>query len=374
MQQSMEEDQKMSSMPADIAKMANPSDSLLQSQRKDAEAQAAAAAAYQLTADKIAYAHGQMSAYAVAVDEAKQHTLEYAAQLTSLQSEFGSLDPSDSVKRQTVQTQINEVNAKQQLQAMQDAQNAFAQTWKGSITSIYDTVIQKANQTAQEVARISEQFIDGINDQLVKGMFGQKTSFSKVFEGASQSLAKTGLQKVEGSVLGSFGKKDGSSQQNALWVQLANNGGGPNFPHIATGLPVNGPNGQSLNIATQAASSGLLGMMNNSNFFSSLFGGRLFGAGGLFGGHFASGGDVMGGVPIDVGELGPERFVPHTSGHIIPNNQLPKSGPSVNIGHISGSDPVQTKQMVYQGMMMAHAQSVHDATHAVAQRQRRVPH
>jgi len=49
-------------------------------------------------------------------------------------------------------------------------------------------------------------------------------------------------------------------------------------------------------------------------------------AAGLFG--FANGGSVMGGVPVVVGERGPELFVPQSAGKIIANNQLGGSGAS----------------------------------------------
>jgi len=59
-------------------------------------------------------------------------------------------------------------------------------------------------------------------------------------------------------------------------------------------------------------SEGLLGMLNDSNWASSLFGGYLFSSGGIFSGlrGFASGGDVYGGAAIEVGENGPEIRTP----------------------------------------------------------------
>lgn len=53
----------------------------------------------------------------------------------------------------------------------------------------------------------------------------------------------------------------------------------------------------------------------------------------MFGGFFATGGSVKGGVPIVVGERGPELFVPNSSGSIVPNNKL-GGGNSVG-GHVN---------------------------------------
>lgn len=64
-----------------------------------------------------------------------------------------------------------------------------------------------------------------------------------------------------------------------------------------------------------------LGFLNNSDFFSGLGGGNLFGSGGIFSGlpGKASGGPVFAGHAYMVGEHGPEPFIPSVPGHIIPN-------------------------------------------------------
>jgi len=71
----------------------------------------------------------------------------------------------------------------------------------------------------------------------------------------------------------------------------------------------------------------VLGFLNNSDFFSALGGGSLFGSGGVFGGH-AGGGPVDAGMPGMVGELGPELFIPNVDGKIVPLNQIGGAGGS----------------------------------------------
>lgn len=65
------------------------------------------------------------------------------------------------------------------------------------------------------------------------------------------------------------------------------------------------------------------------NAFTGGVGGKLTTIGGIIGaglqGH-ASGGNVKAGVPIIVGEVGREVFVPDVPGHVVPNNQLGSIG------------------------------------------------
>jgi lambda family phage tail tape measure protein len=65
-----------------------------------------------------------------------------------------------------------------------------------------------------------------------------------------------------------------------------------------------------------------LGFLNNSDFFSSLGGGNLFGSGGIFGPGHASGGPVMPGTIYPVGEKGIEYFRPNVPGQILTQDQL----------------------------------------------------
>ena len=98
----------------------------------------------------------------------------------------------------------------------------------------------------------------------------------------------------------------------------------------------------------------------------------MFGSGSCFGGHFASGGDVPGGVAIDVGELGPERFVTPGPGKIIPNSQYSSGSTRLYID-ARGTDPALTRANVERGMRQTHMRAVADAQRISAERSRRVP-
>ena len=63
----------------------------------------------------------------------------------------------------------------------------------------------------------------------------------------------------------------------------------------------------------------------------------------------ATGGPVLGGNPYIVGERGPELFVPHGNGTIVPNNQLAGAGANVNVSfNITSWDSRDTLQAISQ--------------------------
>lgn len=330
---------------------------------------------------------GEINPNQLAQAQAAAHVAEYQEQLQALQQEladlhkndFGSLSGENTAKEMAVQLQINEAESKAHIQAMEDAQNEFATTWKGTITGIYDTVIQKSQQAMEQVKNISVEFIEGMNEVLAKTLTERHTagwtrdfrnSVSDQFRSGAEGLAKTSLERIEGGVLGGLGlgKRDGSSAAKALYVQMTSGAGAgtsglPDFSKLGSGYPqIFGPNGQTSGSAP-SITGGLLGWLNNSNWASSLFGGKLFGSGSLFGGY-ATGGDVIAGHAIDVGELGPERFVPYTNGQIIPNSQLTKNAPNIHIDARYSSDPAQTQVAVHRAMRAYYPQSVAAATAA----------
>jgi hypothetical protein len=111
----------------------------------------------------------------------------------------------------------------------------------------------------------------------------------------------------------------------------------------------------------------ILGSLSSSigNIFSSIGGslGNILGSiGGMFGGGgggfdlgsifsiatsffgFAEGGAVRGGMPITVGERGRELFIPNTSGTIVSNHDMAKTGSVVNI-NVSAVDVRGVEQL-----------------------------
>jgi hypothetical protein len=83
-------------------------------------------------------------------------------------------------------------------------------------------------------------------------------------------------------------------------------------------------------MAAQAALEAIFGAFGSGGGFGIGLAGVSAAGLGLIGGR-ASGGPVAANEPYVVGEEGPELFVPHSAGYIVPNNQLGAGGKTVNV-------------------------------------------
>lgn len=95
---------------------------------------------------------------------------------------------------------------------------------------------------------------------------------------------------------------------------------------------------------------------------------------GAFQGFFADGGDVRAGLAAIVGERGPEVFVPHTAGTIIPNHAL--GGKVEHHYHIDARgahDPAAVEAAVHRGMQQVINMTPRIALEAVVDYTRRTP-
>jgi len=369
------------------------------------------------------------------------HAKEYAATIAALDKA-----QSQGVDVTRLRTAAEAAYTKQQMSDSLAAESAF--------DKLFDHIRQGAQDVQQKVAAIMEHAVDGLNDEFVNAIFGDKTNFGRVFEDSSKSLLKTGLQYLEGSLLGKGKNKTpqqtfsdavdkfakavdgvGSGSGSASTAQsiashipfvtgiedkikssgvgqwLQQNGGkylpgamqslGGLFSMFQGSQHYKGEGSGVANALAKAnhdqnkwsrilgglggitsgigsamfAGAGGLAGLNDSDAAGQLFGGRLFGPGGIFDNlpGFASGGDVMGGRPIKVGELGPELFVPHTSGRIVPNNQLSGGGGPTYIIDAKGTDPALTQANVARAIAASNAHAVHQAQMRMIDRQRRVP-
>ena len=187
--------------------------------------------------------------------------------------------------------------------------------------------------------------VDGVNDEILKTMMGEKTNWRGTARNALGGFAKTGLETAEGSLmkllgLGGHKKADGYH----MWID--NLPGGMGAPGVAS-------------VATAAAGSG-----------GGFWGGLFSHIAGVFGGGHALGGAVAAGVPIDVGELGIERFTPMVPGSITSNRDL-RGGNTVMHIDARGTDPALTRENFSRALAATHAQAVRDASKAMYENRRR---
>lgn len=346
--------------------------------------------------DKIAVVTGALTPYQAAMNELNRSSESYTLQIQTLQAELDKLRENDALanalggdqalqaKEAALGSQIAALQGRMKLQQFMDAQNALSETWKGMVDGVWDELVRKSNDAQREMSQTASKFIDGLNTELAKGMTGQRMNFYSLFQSAAQSMAKTSIEQIEGAgmklLFGTDPRAKLGTRDNPLWTRAADEAAKissmslPDLTKIfGSAHPlVSGPGGGM----PGSIAGGLLGMLNNSNWFGKLFGGRLFGAGGIFSmlPHFALGGPMETNMPAIVGEDGPEVFMPTSSGRIVPHDRIGVgSGNTWNID-ARGTDPALTRENFQRALQATHAQATRDAMHAVSERRRRIPH
>lgn len=422
----------------------------------------------EMTASRTRYAEatGAISQHDAAVAMAAAHQEAFNAELTALNAQLQklaaatSLSADDAQKNADAQSklrmQIAQLNGQAQAQSMEDAQAT-----ESAMDRVYDHIRQGAQNLDQKIAAIMARTIDGVNDQIVGAMFGDRTNFAKVFEGSSRSMAKAFLEWGEGSLMGKKhqtpqDKFSGAVDRFSGAVDKITSGGSASMPSDVGSLPSSGgmlssipgvsgfadslknssigqwmhanagkympgamtamgglmsmlqgpphAKGEGSGVANALASAGykqntlsrwLSGMgqmaqgagsmmfagaggmqgldaaMMDSNMSSGMAGFVSNCVGGLPG--FASGGSVYGGIPIMVGENGPEVWTPPGHGHITASRDVPSGNGGIHIGNIYGADPAITRQSVAQAIAASQSHAVVQAQRKIMDRQRRTP-
>jgi hypothetical protein len=280
------------------------------------------------------------------------HTAEYRQQLAQLNAQLSAVRDDDqdaAAKRNGFKTQIVDLNSRRASQVNQDRSS----TWVGSTSGTAGAnealadFVRSTRDAATQMRTITESVLYGLNDNLSNAIVGGQTNWSGTFRGIGKQVANTGLEKVEGSVLGAFGlggKPDGSAS-NPLNVKIVDGSGVP----------------------------GGIGGLFGGGDSDSDSGGAFFAS--LFGGARAAGGPVSAGNAYLVGENGPEPFLPSTSGTILPNSSLGGGGDTHNwnIDARGSHDPAATEAAVRRGIAQATPAIIASSVSATSERNRRLP-
>jgi lambda family phage tail tape measure protein len=182
-------------------------------------------------------------------------------------------------------------------------------------------IARDAESDAQRMHDIVQQAINSLNDSIAKLMTTgsmKQANFAGAFKGIGDNLAKASLQKAESAGLkalgfGGAGKPDGSSSKPFYVVSKDKMGAaGGNSASPAGGL-----------------FRGIINSANDSNFMSSLFGGKLFGAGSFFGNMTQQQTDASAGA--GVGSLG-GGLVSQILGSILPGSKGTSGAPDGSSG------------------------------------------
>jgi len=155
--------------------------------------------------------------------------------------------------------------------------------------------------------------------------------------------AESGLASSLGNLfgLGNSNKPDGSSAQNALWVQMSS----PLGAAAGIGaLPLGNLNGVASLLGGISGGGGNSGLLKGLGSIGKGIGGLFGSIGSFFGGFLAEGGDVQPGKSYIVGEKRPELFTPRSAGTIHPSVSTSNSKTTVlhNHLHITGVSDVDS--------------------------------
>ncbi len=252
----------------------------------------------------------------------------------------------DLLNKQAIsQQQFNDIKFKlevdEQAKLKELRKDNGTSTFKDAWTDTFAQLEASGRDFARSITSDIGDAIQSLNEQLTKFVTtGKGLNIKQLGQQLEGNLASSLLKKGESSLFGSLGgllgldgtKPDGSTQQAALWVQMASPlGGAPglgalplggaNLGNIASLLP----GGGSL---LPSAGGGLSSLFGGSGFLSALTGFLPF---------LADGGDVTPGRAYVVGEKRPELFVPRSAGTVIPN--VPSGG---NVTHISQTFHIST--------------------------------
>jgi len=207
--------------------------------------------------------------------------------------------------------------------------------------------------------------------------------FAGAFRNVGENLMKSTLGKAEGTALqklglGTPGKADGS-QGKPFWVKMASQAKNPDE---LKQLGVSGGSKDNSDLTDgNFLHGGLLGSIakKGGSWLGNLL--KSIGKGSSDDGSvnyvdgYADGGDFPGGVPMVVGERGPELMMPSASGTIVPNSQLKNLGGGhvFNIDASNSHDPAATVAAIHQYMTQAAPKMIEKSVSAVQDVQRRVP-
>ena len=339
-------------------------DSALAKQR---EAAAVNSAALREAREHIALASGMLSPHEAAMGVAATHTQKAREQLAALQQELDKLksneiweqmfgvDNENRAKETALGTQIDSIKTKMQIAALEDSQRVLSTTWTGMIDSVFDELVKKSQETTDQVKQVTTQFLDSMNAELAKGLTGNKMDFSRVFMGAAQGTAKSGLEHLEGGTLKFLRGAEGSHKTAEALNKI----------HDSLSGSVPALSSRSMSQMADYTGANDLTKMNLAG---------IFGVGGSsvsLAGAYADGGDALGGVPIMVGEKGPETLIlPPSGGHVVPNGSQAGHSTVLNID-ARGTDAAQVEARVHSAISSATMMAVSAATSAMEERMRR---
>jgi hypothetical protein len=321
------------------------------------------------------------------------------AEKEDVQSDASLTDVQRATQLQQVQNRLAQLTGEQ---VMKQAEvNAFTRSMqlRNAMATMFDEWILKCKDTEEQFKELWSQFSTSMNDSMAKAMLGQKTSFSGVFRSLGETLTKDALKQSEarlapyatsalhkvpglGGWMDKMKKPPVAATTMTVTAQTVNlsgavsgAGGAAGSMGSPTGDAAWGASGSTASSALSTAGSAMPALGGLMSAFSSSGAGAGFEAadlGDALGGAMAFGGPVLAGVSYDVGEMGREKFVPDTNGHIVPHHALGEGGAFYEI-HAEGASAAEVDQRVQRALSRVHNSAVQNAVAVQAERRRRGP-
>lgn len=316
------------------------------------------------TSLRLQVATGQMSRYDAAQARGTLHAQQYAEEMERLNTAARAIETDPTLtpierraELQGVDNQRAAATGTYLATTLQDEAEKHAATSLGALRDATDKLTQAFSDLPAHLVELLTSTVNGFNSAFSSAVMTPSHSsqewrrnMSNAMAGQFRSLGSRGLdaalQLGEGNLLGKFGfgkasKPDGSSAAAALWVRLATLTSGAGASSAASGAAAAAG---SIVASTPGMGSNAGGMVSGivSGALSALA-------------HFAAGGPIPSGLPAIVGENGPELFVPSSSGHIVPNDQLSLGGRGDvhhhwNIDARGANDPSAVEASVHRAM------------------------
>lgn len=360
---------------------------------------------------QMALSTGQISKMDAAQATAALHRQQYTDAMEKLQAQSASIasdhryDQNETARTAAQldnQNQQSGLTAKYSIQLAQDNQSANPASSSASVgfANAINDFVAASQDAASQMKELTSNTLQGLNQQIVAAMSGQRTNFSNFGAGVFRNVSSIGLQKSEGSALSLFGGKSGklgSNKGNPMFVQVVGADGirqfGSGSGGYAGGVFGSGGSGSS------GSTNGFFGAVNKA--FGTSFGSSVSGPGydgldaaqgismnagsvavddtdsfaGMLDGALAVGGPADSNSSYLVGERGPEILsMGSQSGRVIPSSKIGgSSGHTFNIDASGSTDPAQTRVQVMRGIQAAAPHISANAINAQSEQRRRKP-
>ncbi len=320
---------------------------------------------------------GQISKADAAVQMQTLHTMQYEQAMARLREQMDAVrdGPEAEAQRNTLQAQMVQLDTRRATEVLQDGASVAATSWRDALKKANADWVVDSKDSAQQVVSLYGQILGGTNQNIVRGIMGERTDVTGMLKGVGGNIADIGVRRLESLGLQKLqdkfglakdaGKPDGS-RGKAFYVNVINGSDGKSadslLPSPATLTSMFGGKGGGSSLMDS------IGGIASDAALSFLPGGSLLSS--LFGGFRAFGGGIDEGKGYIVGEKGPEWFSPGRSGYITPNNRMQEAFGgnayySISVGN--GVTPEEFHRTMNSKLAEWHPRVVRDSVHAVTE-------